>query len=81
MHQARTSLLNAEQKLRNLRFDDAALALILKTNDTKPLLDITTPIEGTVVFRHAVTGEAEEPMHEALHCDGSLEDVAVGLRP
>ncbi len=61
MHQARTSLLNAEQKLRNLRFDDAALALILKTNDTKPLLDITTPIEGTVVFRHAVTGEAEEP--------------------
>ena len=61
MHQARTSLLNAEQKLRNFRFDDAALALILKTNDTKPLLDITTPIEGTVVFRHAVIGEAEEP--------------------
>jgi membrane fusion protein, heavy metal efflux system len=61
MHQARTSLLNAEQKLRNFRFDDAALALILKTNDTKPLLDITTPIDGTVVFRHAVIGEAEEP--------------------
>lgn len=61
MHQARTSLLNAEQKLRNFRFDDAALALILKTNDTKPHLDITAPIEGTVVFRHAVIGEAEEP--------------------
>jgi membrane fusion protein, heavy metal efflux system len=61
MHQARTSLLNAEQKLRNFRFDDAALALILKTNDTRPLLDITTPIDGTVVLRHAVTGEAEEP--------------------
>ena len=61
MHQARTSLLNAEQKLRNFRFADAALALILQTNDTKPLLDITTPIEGTVVFRHAVIGEAEEP--------------------
>jgi membrane fusion protein, heavy metal efflux system len=61
MHQARTSLLNAEQKLRNFRFDDAALALILKINDTRPLLDISTPIEGTVVFRHAVTGEAEEP--------------------
>jgi membrane fusion protein, heavy metal efflux system len=53
--------LNAEQKLRNLRFDDAALTMILKTDDTKPLLDITTPIEGTVVFRHAVIGEAEEP--------------------
>ena len=37
------------------------LALILKTNDTRPLLDITTPIDGTVVFRHAVIGEAEEP--------------------
>ena len=61
MQQARTSLLNAEQKLRNFRFDDAALALILKTNDTRPLLDITTPIDGTVVFRHAVIGEAEEP--------------------
>ena len=61
MNQARTSLLNAEQKLRNFRFDDAALALILKTNDTRPFLDITTPIDGTVVFRHAVTGEAEEP--------------------
>ena len=61
MHQARTSLLNAEQKLRNFRFDAAALALILKSNDTKPFLDITTPIEGTVVFRHAVIGEAEEP--------------------
>ena len=61
MQQARTSLLNAEQKLRNFRFDDDALALILKTNDTRPILDITTPIDGTVVFRHAVIGEAEEP--------------------
>jgi cobalt-zinc-cadmium efflux system membrane fusion protein len=61
MHQARTSLLNTEQKLRNFRFDDVALGLILKTNDTRPLLDIATPIEGTVVFRHAVAGEAEEP--------------------
>ena len=32
-----------------------------KTNDTRPLLDITTPIDGTVVFRHAVLGEAVEP--------------------
>ena len=61
MIQARTSLLNAEQKLRNLRFDDTALALTLKSNDTRPLLDITTPIDGTVVFRHAVLGESVEP--------------------
>lgn len=61
MNQARTSLMNAEQKLRNFRFNDDALAQILKTTDTKPHLDIPTPIDGTVVFRHAVIGEAEEP--------------------
>jgi membrane fusion protein, heavy metal efflux system len=60
-NQARANLLNAEQKLRNFRFDDAALAQILKTSDTRPHLEITTPIEGTVVFRHAVLGEAVEP--------------------
>ncbi len=80
MHQARTSLLNAEQKLRNFRFDDAALALILKTNDTRPLLDITTPIEGTVVFRHAVIGEAEEPTTKLYTVADHLEDVAMDRR-
>jgi cobalt-zinc-cadmium efflux system membrane fusion protein len=60
MQQARNSLLNAEQKLRNFRYNDAGLATILKANDTNPSLDITTPIAGTVVFRHAVVGEAEE---------------------
>ena len=33
-NQAQTTLLDAEQRLRNLRFDDAALARIPKTNDT-----------------------------------------------
>jgi cobalt-zinc-cadmium efflux system membrane fusion protein len=61
MHQARTSLLNAEQRLKNFRFSDADLTRILKDNDTRPLLDITTPVGGTVVFRHAVLGEAVEP--------------------
>lgn len=61
MNQAQASLLNAEQKLRNLRFDDSDLARILKENDTQPLLDVTTPLGGTVVFRHAVLGEAVEP--------------------
>lgn len=61
LHQAKASLLQFEQKLRNFRFDDSELARILKENDTQPLLDITTPLGGTVVFRHAVLGEAEEP--------------------
>lgn len=62
LHQARTSLLNAEQRLKNLHLDDRALARVLESNETRPLLDITTPIDGIIVFRHAVLGEAEEPM-------------------
>jgi membrane fusion protein, heavy metal efflux system len=61
VNQARASMLNAEQRLRNFRFDDAALARILKANDTTPLLEVITPVEGTVVYRHAVLGEAVEP--------------------
>ncbi len=61
LHQAQASLLNAEQKLRNFRFDDTDLARIRAENDTRPLLEITTPLGGTVVFRHAVLGEAVEP--------------------
>jgi membrane fusion protein, heavy metal efflux system len=61
MNQAQANLWNAEQKLRNFRFDDAALSRILRANDTRPLLEIVTPIGGTVVFRHAVLGEAIEP--------------------
>jgi cobalt-zinc-cadmium efflux system membrane fusion protein len=61
MNQAQASLLDAEQMLRNFRFDDEDLALILEENQTRPLLDLTTPLGGTVVFRHAVLGEAVEP--------------------
>lgn len=61
LQQAKTNLLNSEQKLRNFRFDDDSLKQIIKSNDTTPALDITTPIKGTVVFRHAVIGEAVEP--------------------
>lgn len=61
MNQAEATLLNAEQRLRNFRFDDEDLARILKDKDTRPLLDVTTPLAGTVVFRHAVLGEAVEP--------------------
>jgi cobalt-zinc-cadmium efflux system membrane fusion protein len=61
VNQARAIMLGAEQKLRNFRFDDAALAEISRTNDTKPSLDVVSPIVGTVVYRHAVIGEAVEP--------------------
>ncbi|MFO0892531.1 MAG: efflux RND transporter periplasmic adaptor subunit [Isosphaeraceae bacterium] len=61
LNQARATTLGAEQKLRNFRFDDADLADILKASDTKPILSITSPIGGTVVFRHAVIGEGVDP--------------------
>ena len=61
MDQAQSNLWNAEQRLRNFHFDDAALARVLQTKDTDPVLEIITPIGGEVVFRHAVLGEAVEP--------------------
>ena len=60
-NQAKASLFEAEQRLRNFRFDDAALKSILKTEDSRPHLNITSPIDGTVIQRHAVLGEAVEP--------------------
>ena len=56
--QAQAAAMDAEQKLRNLGFDDAALLEILRTKDTKNLLTVVAPIGGTIVQRHAVRGEA-----------------------
>jgi cobalt-zinc-cadmium efflux system membrane fusion protein len=58
LNQAQTSVMDAEQKLRNLGFDDDQLAAILKNKDTRNLLDVVAPIDGFVVLRHAVRGEA-----------------------
>jgi cobalt-zinc-cadmium efflux system membrane fusion protein len=37
------------------------MARILATKDTKNLLDVISPIDGSVVLRHAVQGEAVQP--------------------
>lgn len=58
LNQAQASTMDAEQKLRNLGFDDPQLAAILKVKDTKNHLNVVAPIDGTVVLRHAVRGEA-----------------------
>ena len=58
LNQAQAGAMDAEQKLRNLGFDDAQLAEILKNKDTKNLLTVAAPIAGSVVVRHAVKGEA-----------------------
>ena len=61
LNQAQASVMDSEQKLRNLGFGDNELTGILKTKDTRNLLSVVAPINGTVVLRHAVKGEAVRP--------------------
>jgi cobalt-zinc-cadmium efflux system membrane fusion protein len=61
LNQAKAGAMDAEQKLRNLGFNDDQLKQILKTSDTGNLLDVVAPIRGSVVARHAVKGETVQP--------------------
>ncbi|MFO0890969.1 MAG: efflux RND transporter periplasmic adaptor subunit [Isosphaeraceae bacterium] len=61
LSESQAALMEAEQRLRNFRFDDEALARIAKVRDTASLLEISSPIGGTVVMREGVGGEAVEP--------------------
>ena len=58
LNQAQAGLMDAEQKLRNLGFGDPELSEIQKAKDTRNLLNVLAPIDGMVVARHAVRGEA-----------------------
>ncbi|HEV3122344.1 MAG TPA: efflux RND transporter periplasmic adaptor subunit [Isosphaeraceae bacterium] len=58
---AETNLRDAEQKLRNLGFNDADLERIASSKDTRNLLEITAPIDGTIITWDATMGEAVEP--------------------
>ena len=77
LNQAQASLMDAEQKLRNLGFGDAELAEILKTKDTRNLLNVVAPIDGTVVARHAVKGEAVQATTQLFSDRRHVEDVAL----
>jgi cobalt-zinc-cadmium efflux system membrane fusion protein len=55
---AESSLLESSQTLRNLGFTDDDLERIATARETTSLLPIVAPIDGTVVQRHAVRGEA-----------------------
>jgi cobalt-zinc-cadmium efflux system membrane fusion protein len=58
LNQAQASVMDAEQKLRNLGFGDTELDHILTLKDTRNNLTVVSPIDGSLVFRHAVQGEA-----------------------
>jgi cobalt-zinc-cadmium efflux system membrane fusion protein len=58
LNQAESAALEAAQTLRNLGFADEVLERIASSKETSSLLPIVAPIDGTVVQRHAVRGEA-----------------------
>ncbi len=61
LNEAQAHLMEAEQKLRNLLWTDEDLARVNESRDTRGLLKVTAPIDGTIVALGAVVGEAVEP--------------------
>jgi cobalt-zinc-cadmium efflux system membrane fusion protein len=61
LSQAKNGMRDAEQRLRNLGFDDAAIERIVRTNDVRNTLEIHAPIDGTINAWDATRGEAVEP--------------------
>jgi cobalt-zinc-cadmium efflux system membrane fusion protein len=61
LSQAKASLMDTKQKLRNLGFSDAEIARIAKDSDASNRLEIVAPIGGTITAWDATPGEAVEP--------------------
>jgi cobalt-zinc-cadmium efflux system membrane fusion protein len=66
LNRSRAELLNATQKLRNLGFSDEDLKRFEREKDTSSLLRVVSPIDGTVIERHAVRGEAINADHKLV---------------
>jgi cobalt-zinc-cadmium efflux system membrane fusion protein len=63
-NKTRADVLNARQHLLNLGYTESDLEQISTNQDTSNLHRVVAPIDGTVVERHAVPGEAVEPNHK-----------------
>lgn len=61
LNHAKATLMEAEQKLRNLGFSDADIVRIAKSNDSSNQLEVLAPIEATITAWDATAGEAVEP--------------------
>ena len=61
LNQAEAALTEAELTLRNLGLDSKAIAAITEDRDALNRIEIKAPIDGVVVERHAVQGEAVQP--------------------
>ncbi len=64
LSETRIDLSNARQRLLNLGISSAQIDQFAEANDTSSLLPITAPMEGVVVRRKAVSGEAVEATTE-----------------
>ena len=60
-NQARAALIDAEQRLRNLGLDDPQINQVRESSDKASLLNVVSPIAGSVVQLRAVRGEAVQP--------------------
>lgn len=78
LNKANADLLNAQQRLLNFGFSKADLETISKSNDTSSLLKITAPLDGVLVERHAVPGEAVEP-NTQLFADTDIRHMWVWI--
>lgn len=61
LNKAESEAMNAAQFLRNLGLSDSDLQRVIEERETAGTLAIAAPIDGMVVSRHAVHGEAVEP--------------------
>ena len=72
LDQARADFNSAELTLRNLGLDSGGLARIAEDRDALNQIEIKAPLDGLVVRRHAVRGEAVEPTTKLF----AMADVA-----
>jgi len=70
---AQANLTEAEQRLKNFGFTTEQMERIVGTRDTQGILNITAPINGTVVALAAAAGEAVEPTTQLF----AVADVSV----
>ncbi|MBX6313341.1 MAG: efflux RND transporter periplasmic adaptor subunit [Isosphaeraceae bacterium] len=75
LERAKADLLNARQRLLNLGFTEAELEEIFRTKDTSSLLNIIAPMDGTLVERHAVVGDAVQPSPSSNNFLFAISDV------
>ena len=62
LNKANADFLNAIQRLLNLGYSNVELEEIYKSKDTSSRLRVLAPMNGVIVMRHAVVGEAVEPV-------------------